>query len=119
MRNARLVQLLALVACAALVAAASSRIGAINAGRRALNTMGSESPLENAPPEYAFFIQAFGAFRGLIVDIAFVRAEQFKEEGRFFDAMQLAKWICTLQPHFPTVWEFAAWNMSWNISVTT
>ncbi len=119
MRNARAIQLLALVCCVALLGAASTRMGAINAGRQKLNTMGATSPLENAPPQYAFFIQAFGAFRGLIVDLAFIRAEEYKEQGRFFDAMQLAKWICTLQPHFPTVWEFAAWNLSWNISVTT
>ena len=24
-----------------------------------------------------------------------------------------------LQPHFPSVWEYCAWNMAWNISVTT
>lgn len=119
MRYARLIQVLALACVLGLAAAAASRIPAINEGRKQLNTMGSESPLENAPPGYAFFIQAFGAFRGLIVDIAFIRAETYKEQGRFFDAVQLAKWICTLQPHFPTVWEFAAWNLSWNISVTT
>ena len=119
MRNARLIQLVALLCMLGLAAAAASRISTVNEGRKKLNTLGSTSPQENAPPEYAFFIQAFGAFRGLIVDIAFIRAETFKEQGRFFDAVQLAKWICALQPHFPTVWEFAAWNLSWNISVTT
>lgn len=119
MLRPRMIQLVALVCCVGLVSAAASRIGAINDRRRTLNMMGAESPLENAPPEYAFAIQAFGAFRGLITDIAFIRAEQYKEQGRFYDAMQLAKWICKLQPRFPSVWEFAAWNMAWNISVTT
>ncbi len=115
----RVTQAIALLLCAAFIAAAGSRVSAINTGRKALNVWGSESPVENTPPEYAFAIQAFGAFRGLITDMAFMRAEQFKSEGRFYDAMQLHKWICTLQPHFPAVWEYAAWNMSWNISVTT
>ena len=75
--------------------------------------------LENTPPEYAFAIQAFGAFRSLIVNIAFIRAETYKEAGRYYDAMQLASWICQLQPRFPSVWAFQAWNMAWNISVTT
>ena len=119
MQRPRLVQLIALTCCVALVWAASTRIDTINQGRADLNIMGHESPLENAPPDYAFLIQAFGAFRGLIVDMAFIRAETYKEEGRFYDASQLARWICKLQPYFPTVWEFAAWNMSWNISVTT
>jgi hypothetical protein len=115
----RHIQLLALLGCAVLIAAAATRIPAINEGRKTLDMLGSTSPLKNAPPQYAFAIQAFGAFRSLITDLAFIRAEQFKEQGKFYDAMQLATWICNLQPHFPSVWEFASWNMAWNISVTT
>lgn len=112
-------QLLAIALCVGLIAAAATRMGTIDKGRVELNKMGSEKAVEQTPPEYAFFIQAFGAFRSLIVNIAFIRAEEYKEQGRYFDAMQLARWICTLQPYFPSVWEFAAWNMSWNISVAT
>lgn len=119
MRQPRMIQILALVCSGGLLFGAATRIPGINEGRKDLNMMGAESPLKNAPPEYAFAIQAFGAFRGLIVDIAFIRAEKYKEDARYFDAMQLADWICKLQPYFPTVWEFHAWNMSWNISVTT
>ena len=115
----KLTQLVALLACVVFVGLSATRIRGINAERQQLNIMGSESPLENTPPEYVFYIQAFGAFRGLIADIAFLRADQLKEEGRFYDAMQVHQWICALQPHFPAVWEYAAWNMAWNISVTT
>lgn len=73
----------------------------------------------NPPPEYAFAIQAFGAFRSILTDIAFIRAEEFKRKGRYYDAMQLHEWICQLQPRFPSVWEYCSWNMAWNISVTT
>ncbi len=119
MKRARLVQLVALLACVSLLAAAATRIRVINDGRRALRIYGSESPVENTPPEYVFYIQAFGAFRGLIADIAFIRADSLKNQGRYFDAYQLHKWICALQPHFPSVWEYCSWNMAWNISVTT
>jgi len=115
----RITQLVALLCCAGLLYGSAAWIPRINEGRKVLNVWGHESPIENAPPEYAFAIQALGAFRGLITDIAFIRAERLKEEGRYYDAMQLAKWICTLQPHFPSVWEFLSWNMAWNISVTT
>ncbi len=115
----RLVQLVALAAAAGLLGLAATRMPAINAQRVVLNVRGAESALEAAPPEYAFAVQVLGAFRGLITDIAFVRAEMYKEQGRYYDAMQLASWICQLQPHFPSVWEFASWNMAWNISVTT
>ncbi|TWT45542.1 hypothetical protein RAS1_19700 [Phycisphaerae bacterium RAS1] len=117
--NARLVQLFAVVACGLLAFVSSSLTPSINAGRQKLNMIGTESVLENTPPEYTFAVQAFGAFRSLITDIAFMRAEQFKEEGRYYDAVQLGTWICKLQPRFPSVWEFVSWNMAWNISVTT
>jgi hypothetical protein len=75
-------------------------------------------PLENAPPALAFATVAMGAFRGLIVDMLWIRAERLKEKGQFFDARQLAEWIVTLQPRFSQVWSFQAWNMAYNISVT-
>lgn len=117
--GSRTTQLIALLVCVVLIASSSLLIGDINEGRKSLNMYGVESPTENAPPEYAFAIQAFGAFRGLITNIAFIRCEDFKNAGRYYDAMQLASWICKLQPRFPSVWEFHAWNMAWNISVTT
>jgi hypothetical protein len=74
--------------------------------------------LENAPPSLAFATVAMGAFRGLVVDVLWMRADKLKEEGQFFDAKQLAEWITMLQPRFATVWDFHAWNMAYNISVT-
>jgi hypothetical protein len=58
-----------------------------------------------------------GAFRGLVVDVLWLRADRLKEQGQFFDAKQLAEWITVLQPRFAQVWEFQAWNMAYNISV--
>jgi len=72
---------------------------------------------ENIPPSLAFATVATGAFRGLLVDVLWIRADKLKEEGQFFDARQLAEWITILQPRFASVWEFHAWNMAYNISV--
>jgi hypothetical protein len=77
----------------------------------------SNQPLENAPPSLAFATVAMGAFRGLVVDVLWLRADRLKEQGQFFDAKQLAEWITTLQPRFASVWQFHAWNMAYNISV--
>lgn len=88
----------------------------INAQREAMDLV-TNAPLENAPPSLAFATVAMGAFRGLVVDILWMRADKLKEEGQFFDARQLAEWITTLQPRFAAVWEFHAWNMAYNISV--
>ena len=72
---------------------------------------------ENIPPSLVFATVATGAFRGLVVDILWMRADKLKEEGQFFDARQLAELITILQPQFASVWEFHAWNMAYNISV--
>ncbi len=77
----------------------------------------SNPALENAPPSLAFATVAMGAFRGLVVDILWLRADRMKQEGQFFDARQLAEWITILQPRFANVWDFHAWNMAYNISV--
>lgn len=117
--NTRGIQFAALACCVALIAASASFTRSINAGRQNLSMISQVNPIESAPPEYAFAIQAFGAFRGLLTNLAFIRAEQYKQEGKYYDAMQLASWITKLQPRFVSVWEFMAWNMAWNISVTT
>ena len=72
---------------------------------------------ENIPPSLLFATAATGAFRGLLVDFLWIRADRLKEEGQFYDARQLAQLITTLQPRFASVWEFQAWNMAYNISV--
>lgn len=115
----RLIQVVALVVAGGLVYGSSVLVPPINEGRRPLNMMGSDNPAENAPPDFVFAVQAFGAFRSLLVNLAFVRADTYKQQGRYYDAMELSRWICRLQPRFPAVWEFNAWNMAWNISVTT
>jgi hypothetical protein len=99
-----------------LLTAASTRMKTIHQARSEMALTANES-LENAPPSLAFATVAMGAFRGLIVDILWMRADTLKQEGKFFDAKQLAEWITTLQPRFAQVWDFHAWNMAYNISV--
>lgn len=96
--------------------AAGAQLDHINAQREKMKIV-SNPALENAPPSLAFATVAMGAFRGLIVDILWMRADKLKDEGQFFDARQLAEWITALQPRFAAVWEFHAWNMAYNISV--
>lgn len=69
-------------------------------------------------PEVALGI-AMGAFRGIFVNYLWIRANQLKEDGRYYEAIDLASAITKLQPRFPHVWVFHAWNMAYNISVAT
>lgn len=91
------------------------QIGA-SAGRHKLTY--ADTTTEDAPPQVAMGI-AMGAFRGLFVNMLWMRANALKEAGKFHEAMQLADAITTLQPRFPRVWVFHAWNMAYNISVST
>jgi len=108
--------LVCLIGAAALLYVAAGRLDYINSQRKEMNLVANK-PLENAPPSLAFTTAAMGAFRGLVVDVLWMRAEKLKEQGQFFDAKQLAEWITILQPRFAKVWEYQAWNMAYNISV--
>ncbi|MEO0511301.1 MAG: hypothetical protein AAF108_00165 [Planctomycetota bacterium] len=70
------------------------------------------------PPEVGVGI-AMGAFRGLFVNYLWMRANQLKMDGQYFEAIELSDAITRLQPRFPRVWIFHAWNMAYNISVAT
>ena len=112
----KLIIFICLLLCIAMLVAAGSQLDYINTTRKDMNLVINE-PLENAPPSLAFASVAMGAFRGLVVDILWLRADRLKDQGQFFDAKQLAEWITVLQPRFAAVWQFQAWNMAYNISV--
>lgn len=73
---------------------------------------------ENDPPIVAMGI-AMGALRGVFVNYLWLRATTMKEEGQYFEAIKLSEMITRLQPRLPAVWTFHAWNLAYNISVTT
>jgi hypothetical protein len=111
-----LIIVVAIVLLVVMLVVAGMRLDYINSQRVEMKLISNE-PVENAPPSLAFATVAMGAFRGLVVDVLWIRADRLKEQGQFFDAKQLADWITTLQPRFAKVWEFQAWNMAYNISV--
>lgn len=113
----KLIIFFSIVFCLGFLAAAGMQMDYINNKRVEMELVSNE-PLKNAPPALAFSTVALGAFRGLVVDVLWMRADRLKSEGQFYDAKQLAEWITTLQPRFADVWEFQAWNMAYNISVS-
>jgi len=111
-----IISLLCVVLAIAFLTMAGMRLDFINSQRQEMKLVINE-PIQNAPPSLAFATVAMGAFRGLVVDVLWMRADRLKEQGQFFDAKQLAEWITVLQPRYASVWEFQAWNMAYNISV--
>ena len=74
-------------------------------------------PPGDMPPALIFTTVALGGFRGIIVDLLWMRAIHLQEEARVLELVQLSEWITVLEPHFTTVWAFHAWNMAYNVSI--
>ena len=70
----------------------------------------------DAPPGVRFVTVALGGFRGVLADALWVRAADLQEQGSFFEVAQLADWITRLEPRYPEVWSYHAWNMAYNIT---
>lgn len=118
MSHNRTVQIIAL-ACTLLALAGAGLVGAgvsDSAGRHRLIV--ADQAQQSDPPQVALGI-ALGAFRGIFVNFLWIRANELKEAGQYHEAIELSKAITTLQPRFPRVWVFHAWNMAYNISVST
>jgi len=119
MSKDRLTQLVALVVIVAALAGSTLLINPINAQRRDLQLTFAVDDNQADPPQYALLAAGLGSFRGVAVNALWYRAEMMKRDGQFAEANTLATWITYLQPRFPHVWGFLAWNMAYNISVET
>lgn len=115
MNRNRVVQLVAIGLGVGCLAGTSLLTPAINRQRESLI---DNQVVENLDPKYAL-LAAMGSFRGLAVDALWYQAEMAKRDGNYFDAKAKRDLIVTLQPRFPQVWRFQAWDMAYNISVGT
>lgn len=95
---------------------AATRVGPLNAKRTECRLNAAPLPESAEPSMMLRPLLALG--RAPLVDFLWLRATELKEQGRYFDADQLSRLICDLQPRFASVWAFQAWNMAYNISVT-
>lgn len=73
----------------------------------------------DAPPAVVFTTVALGSFRGLLADILWLRSETLKSKKNYFEMVQLAQWITDLQPNYSAGTAYLAWNLAYNISVTS
>ncbi len=117
MQRSRLIQLMAATVAVLSLFSAAFMGPRINASAARHQLVYVDRAEENAPPQVALGI-AMGALRGVFVNYLWIRANRLKEEGKFHEAMTLARAITTLQPRFPDVWTFHAWNLAYNISVS-
>lgn len=59
---------------------------------------------------------ATGGFRGVFVDVLWIRAENLRMKKEWYELLSLYELISKLQPNFVQVWIFNSWNMAWNIA---
>src|SRR5262245_5001373 len=111
-------QLIAAAVCVVCLAVSGVLAVGLTASSGRHRLVYTDKAVEGDPPQVAMGV-AMGAFRGLFVNMLWIRANALKEDGRFYESMDLARAITRLQPRFPQVWVFHAWNMAYNISVAT
>ncbi len=70
----------------------------------------------DAPVMKESVIAALGGFRSLAAEFIWFRADRLQSEGRFGELVQLASLLTSLEPHDAEVWNYASWNMSYNIA---
>lgn len=104
------------VSLVCLGAASHLQRGKLTDLRKELQLGFTEDVVDNLPPEIAFTQVALGSFRGLAVDVLWIRAWELKREGRFYELMQISDWITKLQPRFVEVWKFQSHNLAYNLS---
>jgi len=66
-----------------------------------------------APPP---LLALSGSLRGLLVDALFVRAVGLREAGDHAEALQLARWITTLDPGFEEAWRWHAEHLAYDVA---
>ena len=98
---------------AALYAAVALLFAASAAGQFALRAHRPPS----APVVAEGALAALGGLRSIAAEVVWFRADRLQEEGRYVELAQLASALTLMEPHTPEVWSYAAWNLSYNVSV--
>jgi hypothetical protein len=116
-RSERVVQVVALIMALGCFLLAGLFTGPMNKMRKEYQLVIDPSTVKGLPPDISL-LGRLGTFRALAIDLASIRADRLKQQGKMYEALDLHKIICRLQPRFASVWVNAAWNMAYNISVT-
>jgi len=71
----------------------------------------------DVPPSIQFATKTLGCFRAIAITTLWIRASKLQEQGKFFELNDLFRMISQLEPRFPGVWSYWAWNVAYNCSV--
>lgn len=71
---------------------------------------------EATTPSDVWGVLLLAGFRGVAVNMLWIRAMDLQREREFFELLSLHRLITALQPRFITVWLHSTWNMAYNIA---
>ncbi len=116
MVRTRLIQLICLMLAAAVLASAMPMQDRLDSMRQSMDLSIGEGVSKDYP-ELKLLEALPGGLRAVLIDYLWIRSEKLKQKGKYFDLVQLANMICTLEARFPGVWGYHAWNLAYNVSV--
>jgi hypothetical protein len=120
MLRTRLIQIAFLALAAASLGAAGLLQRPVEDRRQELGLTIVTSDLGVAKDPKTALLQAIpGGLKAFGLTYLWIRSQELKHDGKFFDAVQQRDLICDLMPHAAGVWAYHGWDMAWNISVST
>ncbi len=70
-------------------------------------------------PMYTTLSVALSGCRGILAEILWWRIDELQRQNRTAELTILTEWLLALEPTSPEVRDFNAWNLAYNMSVTT
>lgn len=68
-------------------------------------------------PTIELATKTLGCFRAIAIIALWIRASDLQQDGKFFELNDDFRIISQLEPRFPGVWAYWAWNVAYNCSV--
>ncbi|MGN0855180.1 MAG: hypothetical protein ACI4R9_06640 [Kiritimatiellia bacterium] len=62
-------------------------------------------------------LAALGGLRALGAEVVWFRAGRLQREGKYVELAQLSSTLTDLDPYDPEVWQYAAWNLAYNVAM--
>lgn len=103
-------------AALACIIAASQALTAVRRQAEAAELRGYAGDVQ-ASPTIELATKTLGPFRAFAIIALWVRASDLQQDGKFFELNDLFRLISQLEPRFPNVWSYWAWNVAYNCSV--
>lgn len=71
---------------------------------------------EGVPPAYALADGLLGGFRGFFISTLWMRAQNMKNDGKYYEMVDIYRIISTMEPNYPNAWANMAWDLSYNVA---